>query len=476
MLCFRIKHIKALLLFTTVAVLLSMITSCHRKKYVDIYESQKEAESLDVIPETNNNITGENSPDYQTPVILTTGNTPFYEGKTLEDLQVISRGCGNIRISLIPTGRLYDNADGTKQLFYNKLTGNFSNWCSDPLCDGKDCIWLRSGLYFQYISDDYIYFLASMDEMGSTYGVFRCDFQRNNIEKVLDVAYYQVPQDNDGDGRVDGYYGYMDDIEVLYEKDNVLYYLQVAYNADDADAIGSLYAMDVHNGAKELVSGKIDLASVAIVNNMVFYSTANNPDDIYQTDLSFSNAKLLQKNAFIQVYNDRYIFLRERQGTDKFIYDTQSDTMVTLEIKGSDFALSGNYVYYTKNLTDEEIAESPLKDYYTYTWEEVRPRPGAKPIIKETDTQGAGRIYRVYIGAGKVTEECVFQLTYKDIPVRIKDFEIDGEAIYISFHNYEGFKNFYNQEFSGNEYATVCYAVADLQNGSVTLIEIPNEE
>ena len=150
--------------------------------------------------------------------------------------------------------------------------------------------------------------------------------------------------------------------------------------------------------------------------------------------------------------------------------------MVTLEIKGSDFALSGNYVYYTKNLTDEEIAESPLKDYYTYTWEEVRPRPGAKPIIKETDTQGAGRIYRVYIGAEKVTEECVFQLTYKDIPVRIKDFEIDGEAIYISFHNYEGFKNFYNQEFSGNEYATVCYAVADLQNGSVTLIEIPNEE
>ena len=150
--------------------------------------------------------------------------------------------------------------------------------------------------------------------------------------------------------------------------------------------------------------------------------------------------------------------------------------MVSMQIAGGNYVLSGDYLYYTKNLTDAEIDNDPLKDYYTYTWEEASPRPNGKPIKKETDTQGAGRIYRVYIGAEKVTEECVFQLTYKDIPVRIKNFEIDGEVIYLSFHNYEGFKNFYNQNFIGNEYVTGRQAIVDLQNGSVTLIEIPNEE
>ena len=150
--------------------------------------------------------------------------------------------------------------------------------------------------------------------------------------------------------------------------------------------------------------------------------------------------------------------------------------MVSMQIAGGNYVLSGNYLYYTKNLTDAEIATDPLKDYYTYTWEEASPRPNGKPIKKETDTQGAGRIYRIYIGAEKETEECVFQLTYKDIPVRIKNFEIDGEVIYLSFHNYEGFKNFYNQNFIGNEYETGCQAIVDLQNGSMTLIEIPNEE
>ena len=472
----KFKHAKALLLVTVLIALGVMVISCRRQTYEDLYESQKEAESLDAIPETNGNITGESAPDYATPVMLQTGNAPFYEGKTLEDMQVISHASGNNSISMIPTGRMYNNVDGTRTYFYNKLTGNFSDWCSDPLCDGSDCIWSRSNLVFQYVSDNYIYFLASIDEMEEEYGVFRCDFQRNNIEKVLDVAYYQVPRDDNGDGRTDGYYGYMDEVEVICEKNNVLYYMQVAYDSNNADTIGSLYALNLTNKEKQLVSGTIDLTSVMIANDSVYYSTKNNPNDIYHANLDFTDSEIFQKNAFIQLYNNKYILLRERSGARIYVYNMQDRQMVSMQIAGGNYVLSGDYLYYTKNLTDAEIATDPLKDYYTYTWEEASPRPNGKPIKKETDTQGAGRIYRIYIGAEKETEECVFQLTYKDIPVRIKNFEIDGEVIYLSFHNYEGFKNFYNQNFIGNEYETGCQAIVDLQNGSMTLIEIPNEE
>ncbi|MBQ4112587.1 MAG: hypothetical protein IJD38_07310, partial [Clostridia bacterium] len=58
---------KPLLLVLTAMLLLSSIASCsscsRRGQYEDQLESQKEAESLDAIPETNGNITGDNAPD-----------------------------------------------------------------------------------------------------------------------------------------------------------------------------------------------------------------------------------------------------------------------------------------------------------------------------------------------------------------------------------------------------------------------------
>ena len=138
--------------------------------------------------------------------------------------------------------------------------------------------------------------------------------------------------------------------------------------------------------------------------------------------------------------------------------------------------LYGDYLYYSRKLTDEEIANDPLKDYYTYTWEEPSHRPNGKPIQRKADTQDAGKIYRIPVNQEKAPEECVFQLTYKDIPVRLKSIEIDGDVLYVSFHNFEGFTNFYNQDFFGDEYGAVCYAVVDLQSGTVTLLELPKEE
>ena len=467
---------KKVLLIVLVAVLLCVLfTSCSRRnQYEDILESQKVAESLDAIPETNGNITGESAPDYATPVMLQTGNTPFYEGKTLEDLQAISRASGNGSINMVPTGRLFYSIDGTQTYFYNKLTGNFNNWCSDPLCDGSDCIWTASELYLQYVSDEYLYFLAnSIDESGEACGIFRCDFQRNHIEKIMDIAYYRVPIDDDGDGRIDGFFGYMDDVKIVYENNDVVYYLQTAYNTNNYDTIGSLYALNMSTGDKQLLSGDSDLASVTIVADTVFYVSKRN---LYKTDLSFSSSELFREEAYIDQANDVYIIIRERGSVARCSYNVKTGEMHMLNDIYGNVCLSGGYLYYSRKLTDDEIAKDALKEYYTFTWEEFT-LPNGEVIMGESNTRSAGKVYRVPVNSDKAAEECVLQLTYKDIPVRIDQIEIDGEVIYFSFHNHEGFKNFYNQEFDvSGEYGAVCYAVADLQNGSVTILEIPQTE
>ena len=77
------------------------------------------------------------------------------------------------------------------------------------------------------------------------------------------------------------------------------------------------------------------------------------------------------------------------------------------------------------------------------------------------------------------------QLTYQGIPVKITDYEIVGDVVYFSFLNHTEFKNYYNQDFNWREYSKEMgidsttfghYAVADLQNGTVTFLDFWGEE
>ena len=460
---------KKLLITLSAFLLITSLTSCSRRnQYEDQLESQKEAESLDAIPETNGNITGDNASDYETPVMLKTGSTPFYESKTLVDLIVVSQSTGKdlIGSTMIPTGRVYSNNTQTPY-FYNKLTGNFSSWCSDQLCDhGEECIWLH-GVDIQYVSDEYIYFFANtgLDE----YGVYRCDFQRNNIEKIKDVACY----------RVDGG-SYFDEVEVLYEKDNVLYFQWVHYI--NAESTCSIYTLDMNTKEETCISGDVDIQFAEVANNQIFYSTSDNWYTLYKTDLNFSNPEFFWKDVCVDQYNDQYMIVQENKLGEssgrRFAYSFKTGERYTLHDIYGDVSLSGEYIYYNRDLTEEEMANDPFKDYYTYSWYREM-RPGSTVVrLEDADTQTAGKIYRTYVGANNASEECVFQLTYKGIPVRINrnSMEMDGDVIYFSFNTHETCKNFYNQEFDGDERQTAIHGLADLQNGTVTLLELPKEE
>ena len=453
-------------------MLFPILSSCSRRgTYEEILESKKEAESLAAIPETNGNITGGDAPDYETPIMLKTGNTPFYEGKTLEDLISIYKksdsGKQQFDMNVIPTGRVYDGNDTHIPYFYNKLTGNFSKWCSDPLCDGNDCIWLMASNDILYVSDKYIYFLA---EVGmDKYGVYRCDFQRNNIEKIKDVAIYRA------DGRT-----YRDEVDVLYEKDDVLYIRWIHYV--NTNSIQTLYTLDMNTKEEKTISGDVDLQFVWIAGDQIFYSTTKDWYTLYKTNLSFENPELFWEHACVTQFNDQYMILREMERepgattVQYYSYNLKTGEWYTLKGIHGNVRLCGEYLYHTCNMTDEEIENDPLKDYYSYKWYEEANGNGSMVRVYDGNVKSAGRIYRTYIGADYAEEECVFQLTYKGVPVRINDFEVDGEVIYFNFNTYETCKNFYNQEFEGDETRTVCHGLADLQNGTVTFLELPKEE
>ncbi len=461
---------KPVLLALTAALLLSSFASCsscsRRQGYEDQLESQKEAESLDAIPETNNNIKGDNAPDYATPVILKMGNTPFYEGKTLEDLNSIFKNTGKISMfpNMLPSGRVYDGNDTQIPYFYNKLTGNFSRWCSDPLCDSAECIWFGT-IDIQYVSDEYIYVMANPDL--DEYAIFRCDFQRNHMEKIKDVAYYRL------DGQV-----YRDKVEVVYEKDDVLYIYWRHYV--NTESVGSLYTLDLNTNEERTISGDLDIDLVTIINDQIYYSTRQNRYTLYKTDLSFETSELFWENGFIDQYNDQYLILKDRtegaSSVRRYSYNIQTGERYVLNDLYGDVCLSGTFLYYTRDLSDEEMENDPLKDYYTYTWQ-IATKPGSSLVrLYDADTQKAGKIYRVSVDSDRASEECVFQLTYKGIPVRINEMEMDGEVIYINFNTHETCKNFYNQQYSEEESRMVCQGLVDLHNGSVTILELPKEE
>ena len=169
-------------------------------------------------------------------------------------------------------------------------------------------------------------------------------------------------------------------------------------------------------------------------------------------------------------YNHEYAILNDRsQGESDiyFSYNLKTGEMISIDHNGY---LYGNYVYYIRRLTEEEIASDPLKDYYEY-----RDPLATRDTIQQFQSKRAGKIYRQRIDVEGAEEECVFQLTYKGIPVRLRDIELDGQVIYFSYWTYEEYVNYYNQDFSEDEYDLIRYGMVDLQSGSVMMLETPSE-
>ena len=461
------QHPKRSLLFllAVLLLLLTSLASCSRRnQYEDQLESIKDTQPEIPLEEqtAKDGFIGSPSEDYALPIINKTGETPYFSGKTEDELKNMWRK-NEVRpeISILPTGKVFGDT------FYNKLTSNMSKWCADPLCecDSEDCIWAY-GYSILYVSHDWLYF--SVENQIHGYGLYRCDHQRNNIEFL-----YEIPAFYESDGQ-NGGYGYWEAIESLYEEDGKLYFAGQAFESGK----GSLFAWKVLDLATKEVSvlytGKSDQFVEAIIDGDIYYEYGNRDGDkqiIYKTDLSFESHEEVFKAMQISSYNDTHMVLRgyiQKNGYNPYyLYDISTGQMTELPGGGDkyNFKLSGNYVYYQDRVMGEELTDDPFADYYSFTWKGN----------KTARTDGAGKLYRMNMTTRE--SECVLQLTYKDVPVRIEFYEPDGEVVYFSFRNHEEFENFYNHgEFDESVEYDAHSCVVDLHKGILTFLEFPNED
>ena len=454
---------KTSIVLLAMTLLLTSFISCSRRNN---YEDQLEEQSTHAYEKPLDE-------QYDTPTIHKSGSTPYYSDKSVEDLETLflnsSRNVQSLGARIVPTGVVYQNslgASGTPQMyFYNKLTGNISAWCADPLCthELEKCVW--SAAEILYIGTETIVFESKFDTNSKLY---TCDLQRNHVQELYDITEYYEKDEYD-----DGFWVYSDMVIVDYVYDNLVYVEFKTYSEKGSSVTG-IYTIDLNTREfKKRFEIPNTVSLQAWIGDSVIYRDSAQNGKLFRADLNFENSEVIAEGDSLAGYTDRYLVVNEyeegeRYATASYVYDLQTEQTYDLpDVPFYNAIISGEYIYYKRNLTEEEMENDSMKDYYTWEWEYKRKRINAQ-------TQGAGKVYRVKIGEN--TEECVLQLTYKDVPVRIESIAVDGEVVFFTYHHYEQFKNYLNQDFPDSSNEPLHYAVADLQNGTVKLLNFTSAE
>ena len=455
---------KILLCALTATILLTSIASCSRRgKYEDQLESQKEAaslaESLADAPQVGAN--GEANiigtiidPADWKVTIQKQGDTPYFEGKTTEELYEMYKRNGDQSIfAILPTGRTIMAGNGSSW-FYNKLTGNILPWCPDQLCDhdGSTCmfatVWSDGFEMVSHVGKEHLYFINQYRDF--VYKMYRCDFQRNNVELL-----YTIPT----------YDGVSNFVDIVCEDGNMLYFLEDDYGDVGGSSINSLKRLNMDTKKVEVISGDLNLWWCYYIGGELYYQPQDSVT-IYKNSLAFDREQEFMKDYKVVNYNDKYIIY-----SPNVYYGTWDDLMIvnletgeTQVLPYNSYHLAGDYVYYTKGLTEEERENSPHKEYHE--WENDNGlRPG-----------GDGSVWRMKIGSDQ--EERVFHATYQDKPIFTSIQGVDGECIWLMVKTYEQWQNYYNQDFVSSTSAlqkkglmSDYLVVVDLHDGTMRFIE-----
>ena len=438
-------------------LILSCVSCSRRTQYEDILESQKEAESLADAPQVGGsgeaNIIGTiiNPADWNV-TIQKQGDTPYFAGKTTEELYELYKLNGDqSTCSILPTGRTISANNGSTW-FYNKLTGNILPWCPDQLCDGSDCMffggWIDSFEMVSFVGKEHLYFKNQYKDF--VWKLYRCDFQRNNVELLYTIPTY------------DGASNY---IEIVCEEGNMLYFLEDDYGSVGGAALNSLKRLNMDTKKVEVISGDLNFSWCYYIGGELYYQPMNSVT-IYKNSLAFDREQEFMEDYKIVNYNDKYIIY-----SPNVYYGTWDDLMIvnletgeTQALPYDSYELAGDYLYYVEGLTAEEKENSPHKEYYEWR--------------NDTDVRPAnnGSVWRMKIGSNQA--EQVFTASYKDKPVVTNIRGVDGECLWLTIKNYEQWQNYYNQDFVSSSSAlkekgmmSDYLVVVDLHDGTMRFIE-----
>ena len=472
---------RGIVLVLAFIMLLGALSACNsrRQEYQEELESKQEQEAQNRLPQAGSNIIGTiiNAEDWQA-YALKQGEGGFFEGKSEEELYELYRGNSDedFGANVLPTGRTLLASDSSSW-FFNKLTGNISAWCPDPMCKGgENCIfsgfWNDYGELCTYVGEHHLYFISTYKDF--TARLYRCDYQRNNLEML-----YVLPTYTD-DGQV-----YSEYIEIVFEKDNLLYFIENNYVGSNKNSIQSVKTLNMDNGEISVVSGNINVGQFFVENDEVYY-THNEAEEYYtwyKTDLNFSKKEELFEGPMrIYSHTKDYCIILEWKGygvfSEYYLYSFDTGERIPLGEQTRNVVLSGDYIYYTKQLTDEEIESDPNKEYFLWKDPENDGR-----ITKQTTN---ARIFRRQIGSDE--EELVFQMFYQGVPVYISNYYADGECLWMEIKNHEQYRNYFNQDFGGRspqgrvenekeQPKLKSYLImVDLHNGTIRFIELEDME
>ncbi len=393
-----------------------------------------------------------NNTGYQYTGGINKGGDGYYSGVTLDEL--MERYDGSYCLNRTnhwntPFSIIYEVTVNYRVHFacYNKLTGNFSSLCPDPLCRHTDCLWGMVHLDLEYVNDTHMYFSAN-DGPGDDM-LYRCDLNRNHVES-LGIAF-------------------MD--QICYAEGDMVYIERAQYKADEA----ADYAFTVLDCKTKKLTTIYNEESVIIYavtgGDTVWFRYEPHQGKLYKTDLNFSH---IEEVTDIQNYkflgaNNRYLLLGADGSEDvspDYLYDTETGRKIAVPEGMVDErpALDNQYMYYSKITSEEEIAVSPLKEYFR--WE--LPQNGW--TYRAADWAGDGRIWRMNLETGE--EEMCAEISYNGIPIWIRDIIADGDAFFIAYITYEGFLNYYNQDCGLYDFDTAKqYMYVDTNNGTITLLD-----
>ncbi len=397
-----------------------------------------------------------NDEGYRLTGVVGTGDKGCYEGVTADDLKArfepMQDFTNSSSVFKTPTGILFQKG----KTCYNKLTGNMSRLCPDPLCRHDTCAWgqLKEFVYF---SEDHIYFTA-----GATYSdqwLFRSDLERNHVEE-LGINLF------DGGAEICSVNG-----DKIYMQKDIYQENMAGYRCYGVYDCGTQTFTDLSGK----VMGKQDVYVTAVTGETIWYTDAR-AVSLYRANLDFSESERMFADLGelgIRAFSNDYLILAEYRKAAKYIYNISTGKLTDIEGRVNDYALdpilSGKYLYYTKKITDAEIAVSPWKEYFNYSFTDPVSNRPYSPVVKD-----AGQIFRMNLETGE--DEVVLELSYNGVPIAIKEFMVDGDAVYVGYLTYEDFNNYYNQDYHKGTFQMTHaeskrYLYVDMQNGTVNLLD-----
>ncbi len=429
--------------------------------------------------------------------VIKEGNEGYSDGKTLDELASLFTAYGMASYGqdtvITPTGAFIEDRNNNQRGFYHKLTGHTSAICPDPLCDSDTCV-LQDWPEYLYIGRDHIYFSTFSGNR-----IYRCDTNRNHIEELMprDVTIIDDDRETNADGVPgSGSMTTSSGFEKIFYAEGDTVYMQKLYYRENDTGVEAYGVFDCVSKEFTPIPAASEMTVLGVTGGdtvWCYRKTKGGQIEYYHADLSFTKLErateleAIIKDTSIYVdfdsFVESYICLTiwdTSNGTD-VLYNAKTHTAVDTEgwFQPWNSVYSGDYVYYTRTMTSEEINSSPQKDYYLYDqivrFTYADGTSGSKQV-KCMNTEG-GRVYRRNVRT--LEEELVLELTYNDVPVWIQSIQVDGRLCYITYSTHEEFNNYYNQEHSPSNLPNPdqhhC-AVADLSNGTLRLVDYFGEE